>query len=318
MSFLRQWDGASLDQRIRLPTRIRQNLVWWSLPDNLSRGMPLSPGEWISITSDASLRGWGAHCLGRQVQGMWQTTETRHSNLLELQAAFLALQAFEDLIRGAQVQLRLDNQTAVSYIARQGGTTSLPLLQLTTRIFAWAETRLEALTATYIPGRQNHLADHLSRNFPTSSEWAVNRRYLEPIFSEWGTPSVDLMATSENAQLPRFVTRFKNRKAIAQDAFSIPWTFPLVYIFPPFPLILKTLLKIAKEETHAILILPFWPRRPWFPLLLQMAAAPPIALPLKKDLLRQGQWTHQNPGRLQLAAWLLNQPDGGHRDSRRK
>lgn len=173
-------------------------------------------------------------------------------------------------------------------------------------------------TATYIPGRQNHLADHLSRNFPTSSEWAVNRRYLEPIFSEWGTPSVDLMATSENAQLPRFVTRFKNRKAIAQDAFSIPWTFPLVYIFPPFPLILKTLLKIAKEETHAILILPFWPRRPWFPLLLQMAAAPPIALPLKKDLLRQGQWTHQNPGRLQLAAWLLNQPDGGHRDSRRK
>lgn len=29
-------------------------------------------------------------------------------------------------------------------------------------------------------------------------------------------------------------------------------------------------------------ILPFWPRRPWFPLLLQMAASPPISLAPKE------------------------------------
>lgn len=163
-----------------------------------------------------------------------------------MQAAFLTLHAFEDLICGAKVQLRLDNQTTVSNIFQQGGTKSLLLLQLTTEI------HLEAWTVAYIPGRQKNPVDQLSRTFPSNSyrPYPVNRRYLEPIFSEWGTPSMDLMATSENAQLPKFVTRFRYSKAIAQDAFSIPWTLPLVYIFPLVPQILKTLLKIAKEETH--------------------------------------------------------------------
>ena len=51
--------------------------------------------------------------------------ETRHSNLLELQAAYLALQAFEDLVQRAWVKLMLDNRTAVIYIAKQGGNQEL-------------------------------------------------------------------------------------------------------------------------------------------------------------------------------------------------
>lgn len=81
--------------------------------------------------------------------------ETRHSNLLELQAAYLALLAFENLIQGARVKLMLDNQTAVAYITKQGGTKSLLLLLLATDIFVWAKAHVEALTAAYIRGSQN-------------------------------------------------------------------------------------------------------------------------------------------------------------------
>lgn len=77
--------------------------------------------------------------------------ETRHSNLLELQAAYLALLAFENLIQRARVEHMLDNRMAVAYITKQGGTKSLPLLQLATEIFVWAGAHVEALTAAYIP-----------------------------------------------------------------------------------------------------------------------------------------------------------------------
>ena len=175
----------------------------------------------------------------------------------------------------------------------------MPLLQVATKIFVWAEAHLEALTAAYIPGSQNSIVDHLSREFPDKNEWALNQKFLEPIFSEWGTPSVDLMATRVNTKTPQFVSRFRCNKALTQDAFSILWDFPLVYIFPPVPLVIRTLLKIAREKVHTIIILPFWPQRPWFPLLLHMASAPPRRLPLKRDLLWQCQCVHPNPNRLQ-------------------
>ncbi len=42
-----------------------------------------------------------------------------------------------------------------------------------------------------------------------------------------------------------------------------------------------------KRVEEAIIILPFWPRRPWFNLLPSMASAQPIKFPLRKDLLNQ-------------------------------
>lgn len=183
----------------------------------------------------------------------------------------------------------MDNQTAVSYITQQGGTKSLALHQLATKILHWAEAHVEDLTAVYIPGSQNMIADHLSRRFPSRGEWAISSHYIQPIFARRGAPNVDLMATPGNAQVPEFATRFRYNEAIAQDTFSILLQFTLVYLFSSIPLILRTLLKIVKEEVHAILNVPFWPRMPWFPLLLQMASAPPVHLPFKRDLLQQEQ-----------------------------
>lgn len=58
MSFLGEWDSWSLDQKIFAPVQMQQSLTWWTLQETLSRGMPLSMGNWVLITSDASLRGW--------------------------------------------------------------------------------------------------------------------------------------------------------------------------------------------------------------------------------------------------------------------
>lgn len=63
------------------------------------------------------------------------------------------------------MKLQLKNRTAVSYIARQGGTRSRPLLKILALMFPWAERHLQDLTASYLPGPKNWLADRLSRQF---------------------------------------------------------------------------------------------------------------------------------------------------------
>ena len=61
-----------------------------------------------------------------------------------------------------------------------------------------------------------------------------------------------------------------------------------IYAFPPTALIQQMLTKIRTEQVEdAIVILLFWPGRPWFNLLLTMATAQPIRFHLQKDLLSQ-------------------------------
>lgn len=90
----------------------------------------------------------------------------------------------------------------------------------------------------------------------------------------------------------------------------------MVYVFPPTSLILKTLLKIRQEDVMAIVIAPFWPTCPWFPLLKQLLKVPPVALPKVRDLLLQGGMLHSNVARLNLTLGYCKAqafPDGHNR-----
>ena len=75
----------------------------------------------LTICSDASSTGWGAVCSETSTGMTWTYKESsRHINVLELQVAFNALQAFTGWKNNSKIMLRLDNPTAVSYINRVG------------------------------------------------------------------------------------------------------------------------------------------------------------------------------------------------------
>ena len=85
----------------------------------------------ITITSDASLQGWGAVCNGTRTGGPWSHSEQgMHINCLELLAAILAAKTFLKGQIGQSVLLQLDNQTAVAYINNMGCTVSPQLTDL--------------------------------------------------------------------------------------------------------------------------------------------------------------------------------------------
>ncbi|PIK54168.1 putative TBC1 domain family member 2A [Apostichopus japonicus] len=101
---------------------VTQHFRWWLDPNNWSSGVPFAIQlPMTSITTDASLSGWGAHWSNRTAWGTWSQTETSlHINILEMMAVKRALEAFNDHVQGTITTIFTDNTTVVAYINRQG------------------------------------------------------------------------------------------------------------------------------------------------------------------------------------------------------
>lgn len=303
--FLLQWSGDK-SQRICISQTMRGSLLWWLQKENLRRCHSILPITWITVTSDASERGWGAHCLAEVAQGSWDFPARRLvSNILELRAAFQALLAFRHLIAGTSVLLRLDNTTAVAYVRKQGGTKSLSLLQEVEPIMVWAQKNLINLTATYVPGILNVQADFLSRVHLDNNEWSLHEDVFKWILTLGISPEVDLFASPYNKKLARYYTRFRDPQAYGIDALTEHWWFHRAYAFPPTPIIFQFLQRLRWEEVEIVAIIPYWPNRPWFPLLSLLSFREPVLLPTRTDLLSQGAILPPCPAHLQLRAWFL-------------
>ena len=86
------------------------SLRWWN-SNNLLLGRPLPQ---VTITTNASLTGWGAHLAIMTVQGTWTLLHpSQHINYLELLAIHLALQVFFKLVQGKVVLIKKNNLTTM-------------------------------------------------------------------------------------------------------------------------------------------------------------------------------------------------------------
>ena len=152
-----------------------QELQWWKHCLRQYNGKPIViPHPQLTITSDASTQGWGAHCQFGQTGGRWTQVEgSNHINYLELLAAFLALQAFARDKADCQIMLRLDNTTALAHIKHKGGTRTGSLTQLAVDMWKWCLARNIILTASHVPGVDNIIADQHSRVFVDRLEWML-------------------------------------------------------------------------------------------------------------------------------------------------
>jgi hypothetical protein len=95
------------------------------------------------------------------------------------------------------------------------------------------------------------------------------------IFLKWHQPNIDLFATKLNFVLPIYISPVGDPQAFAVDALSVDWKGMSAYAFPPTTLLLKVIQKITETPCPVLLVTPYWPRMPWFALLLQLADRPP-------------------------------------------
>ena len=152
------WRPTSQDWDVILPLSedLRRALTPWTRELWLSSAVPISPPPPdVSLCTDASLAGWGAHLLPtfETAHGIWSPEESLlHINLLELLAVFRALLCWHEKLRGRAVMLLTDNTTVVAYVKHQGGTRSRQLCQLVIELLQGCGAAGITLHVSQIPG----------------------------------------------------------------------------------------------------------------------------------------------------------------------
>jgi hypothetical protein len=313
----RVWDGdmRSLDRKVQVTLDLRNAVLWWANQENLLSSVCLQDmRQTVTVLTDASLIGWGAHLDDQMASGIWTPQEAQNSiNVLEMWAVERALKRFQHLLLGQKVQILSDNMTVVSYITKQGGTQIHNLYVQVRRILVWCRDRAISLSARHIPGNRNVLADRLSRpGLAISTEWKLDPQVFREVAQQTWYPLVDLFATRWNNQVPQFVSPFPDKKAMATDALGLDWDLlERPYLFPPAAIIQRCLEKIERSSNMFLAILPVWPSRIWYALLMRLVVDSPILLPVGENLLTQGLGRgslkrHNRPDSMRLAAWSLS------------
>lgn len=292
-----QKSNDDYDSTMELSPDLKHDFIWWK--NNIMNTIkPFRSGQFaLEIFSDASLTGWGIFCKGETSNGFWSLSESQnHINYLELRAAFIGLQCFAQDLSNKEILLRIDNTTAISYINRMGGVQYEHLNAITREIWQWCEDRQIFVFASYIKSKDNVDADRESRCTNIDTEWELSSVAFHEITKAFGSPDIDLFASRLNAKCSKYISWKRDPNAFNIDAFTVDWKDYFFYCFPPFSLILKSLRKIIEDEASGIIVVPYWPSQPWYPLFLQLQSSEPIYFSPKIDLL-------QSPSRNQHPLW---------------
>ena len=189
----------------------------------------------------------------------------------------------------------------------QGETHSQSLSLAVESLLIWCHAKNLLLSAKNLAGSKNILADLLSRkDSVVQTEWTLNLKVLQNIWSVWGKPQVDLFATKFYARL-LYVSPVPDEQAWGIDAMTIQFDNLSAYAFPSVLILFPFLQKIRTSSARIILIAPWLPTILWFLLARDRSHVPPIQLNLKKGDLFQplSRFYHQGTQTLNLHAWPL-------------
>ena len=278
---------GNFDSTMCLSTSAVAELEWWVNHLPTSFHFIQAPVIDCTISSDASLTGWGGAMNNISTGGHWLPNEAKHHiNYLELLAAYFVLKSFIKDIKGKHIKMMIDNTTAVSVINNMGTCHSDPCNSVACKIWTLCEENGIWLTAAHIPGKENVTADYESRNSNLDTEWMLNPKYLSQVLEGIPfTPVIDLFASRNNKQFDQYVSYRPDPFASNIDAFTISWAETKFYCFPPFSCILRVVRKIIRDKARGVLVVPQWPTQSWYPILLAILEQPPVVLPPAQNLL---------------------------------
>jgi hypothetical protein len=262
---------GNFDKPMFLSDKARKDISWWTGSDvEIPRPM-FVPFPSMTICSDASGSGWGAHNSCDKVGGRWSVVEqSNHINYLELKACFMGLQCLAQKQTDTTIHVRLDNTVALSYIVKQGGVIK-KIDQLANALWIWCKERNIWLSCSYIPGMDNMIADEKSRIFHDNTEWTLQEWAFKKICTDMGRPDVDLFASRLNSKVKQYCSFERDPFSRHVDAFSVDWSqFKLCYAFPPFNMVGRVIQKMIQDKVEDLLLVcPKWPGQIWYSMLEQ-------------------------------------------------
>ncbi len=293
---------------------IQSTLEFWSRRDLVSQGVPLQPLPPSHVlTMDASTYGWGAVCGPLTARRVWLSDQySLHINFLELETVFLALKTFQKWLCGTRPSS--DGQYNGDAPSEQGGRDQVQELGLESQgdYSLVSEHEDYIVSSTYLGTRQCGGGSPISILDRESSPFGVLHRMVsrpqgdQPTLRYLG-PTYSRLVCHTAEQQGQGVLFLPPRPSSSAGQFPASRLVQgsTVYV-SPVPLLSLVLHKVIREEAQVIAILPWWPRRGWFPLVLQLLVDLPVMLPERDGLLLAPDGTEfPDLGELRLAAWRL-------------
>ena len=120
----------------------------------------------------------------------------------------------------------------------------------------------------WIPRSDNEVADYLSK-IVDFDDWGVKDSYFQTVNSIWGPFTVDCLANSVNAKVPRFYSLFFQPGCLGVHALAFDWGGENCWLVPPVYLIPRVLLHFLNCKSRGVLVVPFWPSSLFWPYLIQ-------------------------------------------------
>ena len=121
---------------------------------------------------------------------------------------------------GLHIKILSDNTTAVSGVNNMGTSHSQDCNTIVKLIWQFAKSKIILVSATYIPGMFNKMADTESGKREHHLEWKLKEIYFQQI-PHWfeKNPEIDVFASGINCQVKPFVSYKPDPEAFALNAF---------------------------------------------------------------------------------------------------
>ena len=170
---------GNFDSVMDLSHRSALEIEWWIGNITNSFNYIQRPEVDNVMYTDASKKGWGVTYDNTSTGGLWDAIECEiHINWLELKAIEIGLQTYYKP-EAKHFKIFCDNTTAIAYINNMGGMKSQDCNNLAKSIWLWCQERNLWITACFIPGKENKVADKNSRDFNENTEWELSQEIFD-------------------------------------------------------------------------------------------------------------------------------------------
>ena len=106
----------------------------------------------------------------------------------------------------------------------------------------------------------------------SSSQMELDQSIFLCVCKRWSKPTSNLFASCVNWKCKRYCSRASIGKHSQGHAFIDRWPKILTYLFLPFPLLVNVVVRLQQDKPNAIVLAPWWPRQPWFPVLHNLSS----------------------------------------------
>ena len=188
----------------------------------------------------------------------------------EVRALVETIEIFAPELTGHTVRFMEDNQAAM-FVTRRLTSKHPGVLPLLRKLWALLCVHRIRLQHVDFVRSEDNPADEPSR-WKFTDEWKLHPAVFRWANRQLGPCTLDLFASLNTAQLPRYVSRFRDAQAVATDAWSVSWTQERSWINVDWDMLEKVAQRLeAEPQAAAVVFCPYFPTQSWFQRLAAIA-----------------------------------------------